>query len=391
MAIQKVERNIAIVGSTGSIGRQALEVIKESKDLKAEVLIANNNVDLLIEQAIAFEPNAVVIVDKTHYTKLKNALSGHQIKVFAGEESAKQVIEWESVNMVLASAVGFAGLSTTIHAIKNKKPVALANKESLVVAGSIINNLLKEHAVPLLPVDSEHSAIFQCLQGEYHQSIEKIILTASGGPFRGYNKNQLENVTIQDALNHPNWKMGNKITIDSATLMNKGLEVIEAKWLFDVAPEKIEVVVHPQSIIHSMVQFKDGSIKAQMGLPDMKLPIQYAFYYPHRCQNNYPRLQFEKYASLTFEAPDVNAFPCLSLAFSCIKKGGNYPCALNAANEYAVKYFLERKIKFYQIPMVIEKTLEKILFISQPTLNDLYITHQQAIDITNEVISEKIY
>ncbi|MCX7728193.1 MAG: 1-deoxy-D-xylulose-5-phosphate reductoisomerase [Bacteroidia bacterium] len=383
----KHKRGIAIVGSTGSIGTQALEVIRHSKYLQAEVLITNNNVELLIQQAIELEPNAVVIVDKSKYTWLKENLKHLPIKVYAGEEAAKQVLEYDGVDMVLAAAVGFAGLSTTIHAIQNKKPVALANKESLVVAGSIIHDLVKELNVPILPVDSEHSAIFQCLIGEPPHSVEKIILTASGGPFRGYSKEQLKDVTLKQALQHPNWKMGNKITIDSATLMNKGLEVIEAKWLFDLKPEQIEVVVHPQSIIHSMVQFTDGSIKAQMGLPDMKLPIHYALHYPDRVTSAFERFDFTKYPQLTFVMPDTQAFPCLQLAYEALKKGGNIPCALNAANEKAVHLFLQEKIKFYQIPMVIESVLQKIHYIAQPKLEDLTQTHNEAYTLAKNIFN----
>lgn len=380
------KRKIAIVGSTGSIGTQALEVIRQSEYLQAEVLIANNNVDLLIQQAIEFEPNAVVIVDKSKYSVLKDALKHLPIKVFAGEEAALQVMEFESVDMVLASAVGFAGLSTTIHAIKNKKAVALANKESLVVAGHLIDEMIRQYQVPLIPVDSEHSAIFQCLTGEYYNSIEKIILTASGGPFRGYTAEQLKQVTLEQALKHPNWKMGNKITIDSATLMNKGLEVIEAKWLFHLQPNQIEVIVHPQSIIHSMVQFNDGSIKAQMGLPDMKLPIHYALHYPNRVETCFERFNFTKYPQLTFSKPDTDAFPCLQLAYDALNKGGNYPAALNAANEKAVALFLNQKIQFHQIPLLIEKALEKIHYISQPNLDELVQTHYEVLQITESLI-----
>ncbi|HPQ07988.1 MAG TPA: 1-deoxy-D-xylulose-5-phosphate reductoisomerase [Bacteroidia bacterium] len=379
------KRKIAIVGSTGSIGTQALQVIKESNYLQAEILIANSNVDLLIQQAIAFEPNAVVIIDKSKYHVLSEALKNKPIKVFAGEESAHQILEWESVDIVLAAAVGFAGLSTTIHAIKNKKHIALANKESLVVAGHLIDKLSLENNVSIIPVDSEHSAIFQCLQGEGLSTIEKIILTASGGPFRGYTSEQIKNVTKEQALKHPNWKMGNKITIDSATLMNKGLEVIEAKWLFHLQPHQIEVIVHPQSIIHSMVQFNDGSIKAQMGLPDMKLPIHYALHYPIRVKTNFPRFDFINYPQLTFYPPDLKTFPCLELAYEALKKGGNMPCALNAANEKAVELFLNDKIKFYQIPEIISKTLHKINYITQPDLNELYQTHQEALKLAEDL------
>lgn len=384
------KRRIAIVGSTGNIGTQALSVIQQSPYLSAEVLIAHNNADLLIQQTKIFEPNAVVIIDKSKYPVIKEALKNLPVKVFAGEESAKSIMEWESIDMVLAAAVGFAGLSTTFNAIQNKKTVALANKESLVVAGEIITQLAQKNKTPIIPVDSEHSAIFQCLQGESYSEIEKIILTASGGPFRNFSTEELKHVTVKQALQHPNWIMGNKITIDSATLMNKGLEVIEAKWLFDINPQQIEVVVHPQSIIHSMVQFSDGSIKAQMGLPDMKLPIHYALHYPARVSTSSERFDFFKYSQLTFEKPDTQKFPCLQLAYESLKKAGNMPCALNAANEKAVEMFLKEKIKFYQIPIIIEKTLEKINYITHPSLEDLYNTHYESIHIANEFIIPQI-
>lgn len=381
------KRKVAIIGSTGSIGTQALEVIKNSPYLQAEVLVANNNVELLIRQSIEFQPNAVVIIDKSKYPLLKEALKNYPIKVYVGEDAAKQVIEYDSVDIVLAAAVGFAGLSTTIHAIQNKKMVALANKESLVVAGHIITDLAYQYRTPIIPVDSEHSAIFQCLTGEEYSNIEKIILTASGGPFRGYTREQLYNVTLEQALQHPNWKMGNKITIDSATLMNKGLEVIEAKWLFNLNPDQIEVIVHPQSIIHSMVQFTDGSIKAQMGLPDMKVPIHYALHYPQRISNTFQRFEFTNYSQLTFEKPDTSSFPCLQLAYDALNKGGNMPCALNAANEKAVELFLNQKIKFHQIPLIIEKTLEKTNYIARPDINELITTHKESIIIAESVLS----
>ncbi len=384
------KRKIAIVGSTGSIGAQALSVIKQSPYLSAEVLIANNNVERLIEQAKEFEPNAVVIIDKSKYPILKNALKDLPIKLFAGEESAKDIMEWESIDMVLTAAVGFAGLATTINAIQNKKAIALANKESLVVAGEIIIPLAQKNKIPIIPVDSEHSAIFQCLEGERYSDIEKIILTASGGPFRNLSKEALQHVTVQQALQHPNWTMGNKITIDSATLINKGLEVIEAKWLFNLQPQQIEVIIHPQSIIHSMVQFSDGSIKAQMGLPDMKLPIHYALHYPSRVPNSFQRFDFSKYPQLTFEKPDTNKFKCLELAYEAMKKGGNIPCALNAANEKAVELFLKEQIKFHQIPIIIEETFKKITYISHPSLDDLHKTHKESINIVNALTTSKI-
>src|ERR1700756_1881413 len=322
--MEKKRKNIAILGSTGSIGTQALDVIKANPDFFCcEVLVANGNADLLIKQALEFQPNSVVIADERKYKQVKDALASHDIKVFAGAKSVEQIVEMETVDIVLAAMVGFAGLPSTIHAIKHKKPIALANKETLVVAGELITKLALENGVNIYPVDSEHSAIFQCLVGEFDNAIEKIYLTASGGPFRGKTRNDLLNVTREQALKHPNWSMGAKITIDSATLMNKGLEVIEAKWLFNVKPSQIEVVVHPQSIIHSMVQFADGSIKAQLGLPDMKLPILYALGYPDRLENAHKRFDFTNYPSLTFEKPDMQTFRCLGLAYEALKKGGN--------------------------------------------------------------------
>ncbi|MGZ3904814.1 MAG: 1-deoxy-D-xylulose-5-phosphate reductoisomerase, partial [Bacteroidia bacterium] len=347
---EKKKKNIAILGSTGSIGTQALEVIKANPThFCAEVLVANGNADLLIKQALEFQPNCVVIADESKYKQVKDALASHEIKVFAGSKSVEQVVEMETVDIVLTAMVGFAGLPSTIHAIKHKKPIALANKETLVVAGELITKLAMENGVNIYPVDSEHSAIFQCLAGEFENPIEKLILTASGGPFRGKKKDDLAGITRDQALKHPNWSMGAKITIDSATLMNKGLEVIEAKWLFNVKAAQIEVVVHPQSIIHSMVQFTDGSIKAQLGLPDMKLPIHYAFGYPDRIKTNFERFDFTKYPSFTFEKPDTETFANLALAYEALDKGGLMPCVLNAANEIAVDAFLNEKISFLQI------------------------------------------
>jgi 1-deoxy-D-xylulose-5-phosphate reductoisomerase len=383
---EKLKKKIAILGSTGSIGKQALEVIRDHSDaFEAEVLTANLNADLLIDQAIAFRPNAVVIADKTKYKEVFAALDKYDIKVFAGEESIEQIVEMETIDMVLAAIVGFAGLKSTYKAIKFKKQIALANKETLVVAGDIITKLALENAVNIYPVDSEHSAIFQCLAGDFHNPVEKIILTASGGPFRGKDKEFLQTVTKKQALKHPNWTMGNKITIDSATLMNKGLEVIEAKWLFNLKPEQIEVVVHPQSIIHSMVQFADGSVKAQMGLPDMRLPIQYAFSYPHRLNSDFPRLDFKNGLELSFEKPDLENFRNLELAYEALHHGGNLPCILNAANEIAVRAFLNNKIGFLGIPELIEKCMKSITFIKNPEFEDYLLT-----DIETRKFAEKL-
>lgn len=363
-------KKIAIVGSTGSIGTQALEVVRENpQHFSVEVLVGNSNADLLIQQALEFNPNSVVIADESKYKQVKDVLFDKGIKVFAGDKAVEQIVESENIDVVLASIVGYAGLASTINAIKHKKTIALANKETLVVAGDLVTRLAMENAVNIYPVDSEHSAIFQCLAGEWENKIEKIYLTASGGPFRGKTRKDLENVTREQALKHPNWSMGAKITIDSASLMNKGLEVIEAKWLFNLKPEQIDVIVHPQSIIHSIVQFEDGSMKAQMGLPDMKLPIQYAFSYPARVQNKFKRFDFFNYPQLTFEKPDTQTFTNLALAFEALKKGGNMPCVLNAANEVAVDAFLKDKIKFLQMSELIEKCLHKIEFIEKPNYN----------------------
>lgn len=365
-----MKRRIAILGSTGSIGTQALDVISAHQHLfEVEVLTAHNNSQLLISQALKHKPNVVVIGNKNLYTEVMVALENEDIKVFAGHDAIAQVVEMETVDMVLTGMVGYAGLLPTIHAVKAKKPIALANKETLVVAGELIMGLAKENNVPIIPVDSEHSAIFQCLVGE-NNLIEKIILTASGGPFRNLSPKQLAQVTRADALNHPNWCMGNKITIDSATLMNKGFEVIEAKWLFNLQPEQIDVVVHPQSIIHSMVQFEDGSIKAQMGLPDMKLPIQYALAFPKRLKSDFPRFSFLSYPNLTFEEPDTDRFPALDFAREAMIKGGNLPCILNASNEIAVEAFLNEKISFLKMADIVEDCLGKQSFIAHPTYDD---------------------
>ncbi|MCU0436429.1 MAG: 1-deoxy-D-xylulose-5-phosphate reductoisomerase [Raineya sp.] len=369
------KKRVAILGSTGSIGTQALDVIAANPHIfEVEVLTAQNNADLLIEQSLQFKPNTVVIANDSLYGKVAEALQPHDIKVFAGANALKSVVQMDTVDIVLTALVGFAGLEPTLKAIEARKPIALANKETLVVAGAIITEMTERYKVPILPVDSEHSAIFQCLAGEFHNKIEKIILTASGGPFRGKKREELAHVTKAQALKHPNWSMGAKITIDSASLMNKGLEVIEAKWLFYLEPSEIEVIVHPQSIIHSIVQFEDGSMKAQMGLPDMKLPIQYALAYPNRIASDFPRFDFTKYPSLTFEQPDLETFRNLGLAFEALKMGGNAPCILNAANEIAVELFLKDEIGFLQMSDLVEKCLQKIDFIQNPTIENLLHT-----------------
>lgn len=381
------KKGIAIIGSTGSIGTQALDVIKENSNcFEAEVLVANGNAELLIQQAIEFKPNAVVIADESKYKQVKDALAAEDIKVYTGAKAVEQIVEMETIDMVLASVVGYAGLASTINAIKHKKPIALANKETLVVAGELVTKLAQENAINLYPVDSEHSAIFQCLAGEWENPIEKIYLTASGGPFRGRNKQFLSTVKKEQALKHPNWVMGAKITIDSASLMNKGLEVIEAKWLFNLPVDKIDVIVHPQSIVHSIVQFEDGSMKAQMGLPDMKLPIQYAMAYPKRLTNNFPRFNFLDYPNLNFEKPDMETFANLGLAFQALKTGGNMPCVLNAANEIAVEAFLHDKIGFLQMSDLIEKTMQKANFVVHPSYEDYILTDAEARQIAREFI-----
>lgn len=373
------KKRIAIFGSTGSIGTQALEVVRSNTDLfEVEILTAQTNDELLLKQALEFNPNAVVIGDETKYSKLKEALASTSIKVFAGEAALEEVADFDSYDIMLAAIVGFAGLKPTLKAVSKGKLIALANKETLVVAGDIVMQMALENRAPVIPVDSEHSAIFQCLVGEARNPIEKIILTASGGPFLGKKPNFLVNVKRDHALQHPNWSMGAKISIDSATLMNKGLEMIEARWLFNLSPDQIEVLVHPQSIIHSMVQFEDGSIKAQMGLPDMKLPIQYALGFPARIQSDYPRLNFRKYPNLSFEEPDYKTFRNLGLAIEAMKKGGNMPCILNAANEIAVWAFLKNRIGFLDITAVVEKTMEKINFIKTPTLEEYFDSDGEA-------------
>lgn len=382
-----MKKRIAILGSTGSIGTQALEVIENNKDkFEVEILTANNNVDLLIEQANKFNPNTIIIGNEEKYKYLSENLKNQDIKVYAGEKSICQIVESENIDIVLTAMVGFSGLLPTINAIKNKKTIALANKETLVVAGDLITKLALENKVGIIPVDSEHSAIFQCLVGEDFNPIEKIYLTASGGPFRNKKTDFLKNVTKKDALKHPNWDMGQKITIDSASLMNKGLEAIEAKWLFDIEPEQIDIIVHPQSIIHSIVQFEDGSMKAQMGLPDMKLPIQYALSFPERTKSNFPRFNFADYPELTFEKPDYDTFHNLKIAFEAIKKGGNIPCAMNAANEIVVNAFLNDKIGFLKMSEIIEKVIEKIYYIASPTIDEYLETDKISREIANSLL-----
>ena len=381
------QKRIAIFGSTGSIGKQTLEVIAANPDLfVAEILTAHANESLLIEQALLFEPNIVVIGEIGKYAIVKKALEGKPIKVFAGEEALEQVAAMDCYDFMMAGIVGFAGLKPTLTAVENGKAIGLANKETLVVAGDIVMRTAREKGAAIIPVDSEHSAIFQCLVGEGNNPIEKIILTASGGPFLGKKPNFLVNVKRDHALQHPNWSMGAKISIDSATLMNKGLEMIEAKWLFDLTPDQIKVVVHSQSIIHSMVQFQDGSIKAQMGLPDMKLPIQYAMAFPKRLKNDFPRYHFDKPNTLTFDEPDVKTFRNLFLATEAMYRGGNAPCVLNAANEIAVYAFLKNRIGFLDMTDLIERTLEKIEFIAHPSLDDYYETDGAARDFAASLI-----
>jgi len=379
------KKQLAILGSTGSIGTQALDVVRAHRDrFDIYALTANNQVDLLIRQAIEFQPDSVIIANKQHYQKLKEALAPYPIKVYAGSDAISQIVQSEPIDIVLVAMVGYHGLRPTIQAIKAGKTIALANKETMVVAGEIINALAMQYRVPILPVDSEHSAVFQCL--EIHNPIEKIFLTASGGPFRQFSVEQLERVTKEQALKHPNWNMGAKVTIDSASMMNKGFEVIEAKWLFNLKAEQVEVLVHPQSIIHSMVQFRDGAIKAQLGLPDMKLPIQYAFTYPERFETTFPRLDFSKVASLTFEKPDLTRFPNLSLAYRAMEQGGTMPCTLNAANEVVVEAFLQDKIGFMKMPEVIGKTMEKATFRLNPTYEDYVETDSESREIARSFL-----
>ncbi|MFV0329590.1 MAG: 1-deoxy-D-xylulose-5-phosphate reductoisomerase [Dysgonomonas sp.] len=381
-----MKRNIAILGSTGSIGTQALDVVREHQDqFEIYALTANNNAELLIKQAKEFLPEVVVIANEDKYKLVKDALQALPIKVWTGSDSIAQVVESEPINIVLTAMVGYSGLKPTINAIKAGKAIALANKETLVVAGELITTLAIENKVPILPVDSEHSAIFQCLTGE-RSPIEKILLTASGGPFRNHTKEQLQKVTKKEALKHPNWDMGAKVTIDSASLMNKGLEMIEAKWLFEVNPDQIEVVVHPQSIIHSMVQFEDSSIIAQLGLPDMHLPIQYALAYPNRLKSSFERLDFFKLKSMTFEKPDTDRFRNLAFAFEAARTRGNMACIMNAANEIAVSAFLQDKVGFLEMSDVIEKTMQKTCFVHTPTYEDYVQTDMEARHIALEFI-----
>jgi 1-deoxy-D-xylulose-5-phosphate reductoisomerase len=379
MASDSPKKRIAIFGSTGSIGTQALDVIRSNRDLfEVEILTAQNNDEMLVAQALEFNPNAVVIGDLSKYEKVKFALSSSGVKVFAGESALEEVADFDSYDVMIAAIVGFAGLKPTLRAVEKGKVIALANKETLVVAGDIVMQKALENKAPIIPVDSEHSAIFQCLVGESRNPIEKIILTASGGPFLGKKPNFLVNVKRDHALQHPNWSMGAKISIDSATLMNKGLEMIEAKWLFNLNPNQIEVVIHPQSVIHSMVQFEDGSIKAQMGLPDMKLPIQYALGFPKRLQNDFPRLDFRRYPNLGFEEPDYKTFRNLGLAIDALRAGGNKACVLNAANEIAVWAFLKNRIGFLDITAVVEKTMNAVKYISKPTLQEYFDSDGEA-------------
>ena len=382
-----MKKRIAILGSTGSIGTQSLEVISQNPDLfEVEVITANNNIDLLIQQAKKHQPNVVVIANEAKYQAVLEALKNEPIKVFAGMDALNQVVQMDTVDLVITAMVGYSGLIPTYHAAKAGKNIALANKETLVVAGEIITKMAHEKRVEIIPVDSEHSAIFQCLTGELMNPVEKIYLTCSGGPFRGKTQAELQNVSVEDALKHPKWEMGAKITIDSATLMNKGFEMIEAHWLFGLPASKIDIIVHPQSIIHSIVQFEDGSMKAQMGLPDMKLPIQYAIGFPYRIKNNFPRFNFLNCSTLTFELPNTKIFRNLALAFEALEMGGNMPCVLNAANEVVVEAFLNKKVGFLQMPEVIEKALKKVAFVKNPGLDDLIQTNTEARRITQLLI-----
>jgi 1-deoxy-D-xylulose-5-phosphate reductoisomerase len=384
-----LKRRIAILGSTGSIGTQALEVVKQHPDkLDVEVLTAHSNAPLLIRQSLEFMPNAVVISNESLYQRVFDALDPYDIKVYTGSASIEQVVEMESIDMVLVALVGWSGLKPTLRAIEAGKPIALANKETLVVAGELVTKRARDKGVNIYPVDSEHSAIFQCLAGEFHNPVEKIILTASGGPFRGMSHDELLRVSKDQALKHPNWNMGCKVTIDSATLMNKGLEVIEAKWLFNVDIAQIEVVVHPQSIIHSMVQFADGSIKAQMGMADMRLPIQYALTYPQRLPSQFPKFSFDSCLQFTFEKPDKENFRCLNIAYEAVRLGGNMPCIMNAADEVAVHAFLRNEISFLQIPDLIEKCMSKINFVGNPTLSDYEATDIESRIVATELIGK---
>lgn len=382
-----MKKQLAILGSTGSIGTQTLDVVAEYPDLfEVYTLTANNNVELLIEQAKRFNPDSVVIANEAHYPRLKEALKEYPIKVYAGDEAIAQIVEAAPIDIVVTAMVGYAGLKPTIRAIEAHKTIALANKETLVVAGDLIKQLALEYHAPIIPVDSEHSAIFQCLVGEWDNPIDKIILTASGGPFRKLTAEQMKHVTKNDALKHPKWNMGHKITIDSATLMNKGFEMIEAKWLFDVAPKDIEIAVHPQSIVHSMVQFKDGTVKAQLGVQDMRLPIRYALSYPARLESPNSKLTLEQYAHLTFERPDLERFPLLRYAFDAVAEGGNMPCIMNAANEIAVAAFLHDAIDYPSIARIVAETMAHIEFIASPRYEDYVHTNQLARDYATTLL-----
>lgn len=386
------KKKIAILGATGSIGTQALQVIDEHADLyEPYILTANNQAERLIEQARKYQPEAVVIANEANYGKVKDALADLPIKVYAGADALEQVVADQNIDIVLTALVGFAGLKPTINAIKNGKAIALANKETMVVAGELVNQLADKYQAPILPVDSEHSAIFQCLMGEYQNPIEKILLTASGGPFRTFTREQLATVTKEQALRHPNWKMGAKITIDSASMMNKGFEVMEARWLFRVNPAQIEVLVHPQSIIHSAVQFEDGAIKAQMGMPDMRLPIQLAFSFPHRLKSSFPRVDFSLCTQLTFEKPDTDKFRNLALAYEAIHRGGNMPCIVNAANEIVNAGFLHDRISFLGMSEVIEQTMQKATFTNKPTLEDYLASDAEARGIARSIMESRRY
>ncbi len=382
-------KRIALLGSTGSIGTQTLDVIsRHAEEFIVEVLTAGENVDLLIRQALQFKPDSVVIANNNHYELLKDSLAGLPIKVYSGSDAIDQVVSAGNVDMVVASMVGFSGLKPTLSAIRAGKDIALANKETLVVAGHIIQKAVKESGSRIIPVDSEHSAILQCLSGESGNPVEKITLTASGGPFLNVPIDELEHVKPEDALKHPNWDMGCKVTIDSASMMNKGLEVIEAKWLFDMAPMQIDVIIHPQSIIHSFVHFADGSVKAQLGLPDMRIPIQYALSYPDRLTSDFPRMSFSDFDTLTFYKPDLNKFRNLLLAYSALERGGNTPCAMNAANEVAVGAFLKGKISFPRLPDVVEQTIIKVPFSHDLTLEIIYDTDREARSISEEYVNK---
>ena len=384
------KRRIAILGSTGSIGRQALDVVRQHRDLfDVELITANNSSSLLIEQAIEFDANNVVICNEDKYREVADALQPHYIKVFAGMKSVCELVASENIDIVLTAMVGFSGLESTVAAIRAGKTIALANKETLVAAGGIVTGLARQNHVPILPVDSEHSAIFQCLQGAYGNTISKIHLTASGGPFRTWDKDRIAAVTFEQALNHPRWNMGRKVTIDSATMMNKGLELIEAKWLFDISPEKIRVVVHPQSVIHSMVEFEDGAVIAQLGHPDMREPIQYALSYPARLTLDNRKLDFAELGELTFSAPDTDRFPALGLAYEAIGKGGNMPCIMNAANEVAVQAFLEGKIGFYDISDIISGTMAGVDFVKEPDLDTIFATNAEALAKAASILDKR--